>query len=125
MMEEQDIRTRAEAVCAALVGGEIEQATQDFSEELRRNLGEVLAQLPLPCSEATVESIDSGGRSAYTVLIRLVGETEEVVVQTRWKERDGEPTLVELSHLSRAETAGPDADAEGDAEDAPSGEAGT
>ncbi len=124
-MEEQDVRARAEAMCAALVGGEIEQATQDFSAELRRNLGEVVALLPLPSSEAIVESVDSGGRSAYTVLIRLVGESEEVVVQTRWKERDGRPTLVELSHLSRTETAARAADAEVNEGDAPAGAAGT
>ncbi len=109
-MEEQAVRERAEAVCAALVGGDVERATQDFSEELRRNLGEVLALLPLPSNEATVDSIDRGGRSGYTVLLRLVGETEEVLIQTRWKERDGRPTMVEASHLSRAETPdrGPD-----------------
>jgi hypothetical protein len=120
-MEEQDVRERAEAVCAALVGGDIERATQDFSEELRRNLGEVLALLPLPSNEATIESIDRGGRSGYTVLLRLVGETEEVRIQTRWKERDGRPTMVEASHLSRAETVveGDETESEaGDADDA-------
>ena len=34
-------------------------------------------------------------------MIRLVGETEEVLIQTRWKERDGKPTIVEASHLSK------------------------
>jgi hypothetical protein len=35
----------------------------------------------------------------------MVGETDEVEVQTRWKDRDGTPTLVEASHLSRTERA--------------------
>ncbi len=106
-MDEQVVRERAEAVCAALVEGDVELATQDFSEELRRNLGEVLALLPLPSSEVTIDSIERGGRSGYAVILRLVGETDEVHIQTRWKERDGRPTMVEASHLSRTETAAP------------------
>jgi hypothetical protein len=46
-----------------------------------------------------------GGGSGFTVVLRLVGESEEVQIQTRWKERDGRPTVVEASHLSRTETA--------------------
>ncbi|MEA2537142.1 MAG: hypothetical protein QOF11_1376 [Chloroflexota bacterium] len=99
-MEEQDVRERAEALCSALVAGDIGRATEDFSKELRQNLGEVLALLPLPSSEAVVESIDRGGGSGYTVVLRLVGETDEVLIQTRWKERDGRPTVIEASHLS-------------------------
>ena len=102
-MDEQDVRERADAVCTALVAGDVEVAIGDFSTELRRNLGEVLALLPLPASEATVELIDHGGHGTHTVVLRFVGETEEVLVQTRWKERDGRPTIVEVSHLSRAE----------------------
>lgn len=104
-MEEQDVRGRAETLCAALVAGDIERATEDFSKELRQNLGEVLALLPLPSNEATIESIERGGGSGYTVVLRLVGETDEVLIQTRWKERDGRTTIIEASHLSRTETA--------------------
>ncbi len=73
-----------------------------MSPELQRNLGEVLALLPLPSSESAVDSVDRGG-SGYSVVLRLIGETEEVELQTRWKDRHGEPTLVEASHLSRTE----------------------
>jgi hypothetical protein len=103
-MDESTIRTHAEAVCDALVAGDIERATTDFSDELRRHLGEVLALLPLPVMEATVESIEHGG-SGYNVIVRLVGETDEVRVQMRWKDRDGRPRVVEASHLSRTERA--------------------
>lgn len=105
-MDEQDIRDRAEALCAALIAGDIELATAAFSDELRRNLGEVIALLPLPASEATVDSIErSGGGSSITAILRIVGETEEAEVLTRWKDRDGTPTVIEASHLSRKETA--------------------
>ena len=114
-MDEQDVRARAEALCAALVSGDIEQATTDFSAELRRNLGEVVALFPLPATGASVESIAHGG-PAYVVVLELVGETETVQVQTRWKERDGKPTVIEASHLSRVELAPPPTDEDGDAE---------
>src|SRR4029079_4394196 len=94
------IGERAAALAAALVAGDVELATQDFSPELRRNLGEVIAMLPLPVSEATVQSIERGA-SAFVVELRLVGETDEVIIQTRWKDRDGRPTVVEGRHLSQ------------------------
>ena len=103
-MEEQDVRERSEALCAAVVAGDIDRVIEDFSKELRQNLGEVLALLPLPSTEATVDSIERGGGSGYTVVLRLVGETEEVLIQTRWKDRDGRPTIVEASHLSKTFT---------------------
>lgn len=104
-MEEPMVREHAESFCAALVAGDVERAIEELSPELRQNLGEVLALLPLPATEATIASIERGGGAGFTVLIRLVGETEEVEVQTRWKDRDGRPTLVEASHMSRADVA--------------------
>ena len=116
-MEEQDVRDRADAMCAALIAGDIDQATVDVSDELRRNLGEVIALFPLPATEATVASVERGGSSGFIAILELVGETETVQVQTRWKERDGRPTIIEASHLSRTETELPagDDEAEGDA----------
>jgi hypothetical protein len=118
-MDEQTVREHAEALGAALVAGDVGLATEDFSEELRRNLGEVLALLPLPSTEATVESVEHGG-AGYNVVIRLVGESEEVMIQTRWKDRDGRPTVVEASHLSSTLTSPEEGSAEGEEEAAPS-----
>lgn len=99
-MDEDAIRERAQALCDALVAGDIDQAISCFSPELRKNLGEVLALLPLPSTEATVQSVNRGG-SGFEVALRLVGETEEAVIETRWKDRDGSPTMVEASHVSK------------------------
>jgi hypothetical protein len=104
-MDEQQVRERAEIVCAALVAGDIPRMSEDVSKELQSNLGEVLALLPLPVTEATVESIEHGRGAADVVIVRLVGENEEVRIQTRWKDRGGRPTIVEVSHLSREEAA--------------------
>jgi hypothetical protein len=119
-MDEQAVRERAGAMCDALVAGDIERATTDFSTELRRHLGEVVALLPLPMTEATVDSVEHGGAS-YSVIVRLVGQTDEVLLQTRWKERDGHPTVVEASHLSKTARAEP---VEGEGETDEEGEGG-
>jgi hypothetical protein len=105
-MDGDVVRDRATEFCDALVAGDVDRAAETMSDELRRKLGEVLTLLPLPASEATVESIDHSG-AGYNVVVRLVGETDEVQVQTRWKDRDGQPTMVEASHLSQ--TARPEA----------------
>jgi hypothetical protein len=100
-MDEAMVRARAEKLCEALAAGDVGQAIDEFSDELRRNLGEVIALLPLPATEVAVESVEQSG-PGFNVVLRLVGETDEVEVQTRWKDRDGEPKVVEVSHLSRA-----------------------
>ena len=89
-------------MCDAIVAGDVDRAIEDFSPELRRNLGEVIGLMPLPSREAAIESVTQGG-SSYVVVLRLTGESEEVQVQTRWKDRDGRPTVVEASHLSSRE----------------------
>ena len=102
VVDVEAVRDRATAFCEALDAGDIPRATADMSPELQRNLGEVLALLPLPSNESEVVSVDRAG-SGFSVVVRLVGETDEVELQTRWKDRDGRPTLVEASHLSRTE----------------------
>ena len=97
-MDEAVVREHAQAMCDALVAGDMGRATQEFSPELKSNLGEVIAQLPLPVHEATIESVERGGKSLL-VSLRLVGETAATQLQTRWKERDGRPTIVEVSHV--------------------------
>jgi hypothetical protein len=84
--------------CAALLAGDIERATEHFSDQLRANLGTIVAQWPLPLTEATIESVEPGG-SGYVAVVRLVGEGQTVRQQMRWKDRDGTPTVVEVSHV--------------------------
>ena len=103
-MDEAAVHERAQALSDALVAGDVERAMGDFSDELRRNAGEVLALLPLPVTEATIESVERGG-AGFNVVLRLVGESHEDRLQTRWKDRDGAAKLVEVSHLSRTARA--------------------
>jgi len=117
-MDIDTVRARATAFCGALDAGDVEAAAAFMSPELRRNLGEVLALLPLPSNDSTVVSVAQGG-SGFVIVLRILGETDEVELQTRWKDRDGEPTLVEASHLSQtARTAADATTDEGDGEPA-------
>ena len=104
-VDEQVVRQGADAFCQALVAGDVDRALASFSPELRRNAGEVLALLPLPATDVEIESVERSG-TGYNVVLRLAGESNEDRIQTRWKDRDGRPTMVEASHLSRTERAG-------------------
>jgi hypothetical protein len=115
-MDDQTVRQHAQAFCDALLEGDIDRAIGHMSAELHRNLGEVIALLPLPANEVTIDSIEAGG-SGYNVVLKLVGENETVLIQTRWKDRDGTPTIVEASHLSKVATIVDPLAAEGDAEE--------
>ena len=98
-MDSEIVVKHAQAHCDALLAGEVDRAVEDFSEQLRSNVGALIAQMPLPLTEASVESVDVGG-SGYVAILRLVGESETVRLQTRWKDRDGRPTIVEASHVA-------------------------
>jgi hypothetical protein len=59
------------------MAGDIERAAEDFSPELKSNLGQFVALLPLPITEATVESVEQSGKG-YVVVLRAVGENNVV-----------------------------------------------
>ena len=99
-MDEQAVQDHARAYCEALLAGDIGQAAEELSSELRANLGPLVAMLPLPLTEATVESVGMTG-TGYRALLRLVGEGSTILLETRWKDRDGRPTIVEASRLTQ------------------------
>jgi hypothetical protein len=128
-MTEEEVRERARAVADALVAGDIGQVVSTLSDELQRNPGEVVAILPLPAIAAEVARIEgAGGGAAYVVVLDVTSETEHLELQTRWKDRNGEPRIVEVSHISRrareaeAEAVAAAADAEAGGADAEPGD---
>ena len=105
-MDVQTVRQHADAYCEALLAGDIGRASEAFSQQLKKNIGEVVSQLPLPLTEAAVESVDVAG-SGYVAVLHLTGETDDIRIETRWKDRDGRPTLVEASHVIERTAAPP------------------
>jgi hypothetical protein len=101
-MTEEEVRRQTAAICAALVGGDVGQVVEALSDELKRNPGEVVAMLPLPAVAAEVLRLEgSGGGAAYVALLDVTSETEHLELQLRWKDRNGQPRIVEVSHVSR------------------------
>jgi hypothetical protein len=105
-MDENTVRASARAVGDALVAGNVDAAIEYLSDELKRNPGEIIAMLPLPATAVEIVSVEQPGAAVLTVL-RVAGETADDDLQLRWKDRDGEPRIVEVSHLSRTEREGP------------------
>jgi len=120
-MDEDTIRSSVRAVGDALVAGDVDTVIGYLSEELKRNTGEVVAMLPLPATDVSLVSLERA-TSAVVVVVKVVGETAEDELQMRWKDRDGEPRIVEVSHIGRTEREAPPTEAvegEGSAEETP------
>jgi hypothetical protein len=97
-MDEAAVREHAQAQADALLAGDIGKASEEMSPQLRQNLGPIVAMLPMPLTEATVESV-AATPSGFRAVLHLVGEHDAIRLETRWKERDGRPTMVEASHI--------------------------
>jgi hypothetical protein len=98
-MTEEAVREHAQAFCDALMAGDIGQAADQMSPQLRANLGPIVAMLPLPLSAATIAAVETT-TTGYRAVLVLVGEGDNTVqLETRWKDRDGRPTLVEASRV--------------------------
>jgi hypothetical protein len=82
-----------------------------MSRELQANLGQVVAMLPLPLTEASVGDVEMT-KTGYRAVLQLAGEGGALTLETRWKERDGQAVMVEASHLAEAEASAPAQEAE-------------
>jgi hypothetical protein len=105
-MDEQTVRQHAQAQCEALLAGDIGRAAEEMSKELRSNLGPIVAMLPMPMTEATIESVEMT-KTGYLAVLRLVGDGGTLHLETRWKDRDGRPTIVEASRVHEEPAAAP------------------
>ena len=108
-MDEAAVRSSAAQFGDALVAGNVDAAIEHLSDELKRNVGEVVALLPLPATAVEVASVERGS-AALVLQLHVVGETAEDELQTRWKDRDGTPRIVEISHVGRVERQAPPID---------------
>ena len=100
-MDEQAVREHAQAHLDALLAGDIGQAVQEMSSQLRSNLGPIVAMLPMPLTEGSIESIEMT-KTGFLTVLHLVGPGGDIRLETRWKDRDGRPTIVEVSHRPEA-----------------------
>ena len=113
-MDEQAVREHAQATCEALLTGDIGKAAEQMSNEVRSNMGPIVSMLPMPMSEASIESVESTP-TGYKIVLHLVGEGNELRLETRWKDREGRPTIVEASRVHEEPVSEPvEVEAEGE-----------
>lgn len=93
-MDEQSTRDRIQAHADAVVAGDIETVTNDFSEPLRPQVPQIAQSLPQPVKTAEVLSVEFEGGEAIAQ-IRYSGDAAAQTIRTHWQEIGGEPQIVD------------------------------
>lgn len=94
-MDEQAVRTHAEAHGQAMVDGDIKRAGSDLTPEAQAQAPDVMSNFPRKVETAEVVSLDVQGEEAI-VQARYSGEGKEVTVESRWGDRDGRPKILDM-----------------------------
>jgi hypothetical protein len=95
-MDESTVRERAEAHAQAMVDGDLRRAASDLTPEAQAGAAAVMKNMPNPVQGAQVQSV-APDEDAVVASILYSGATAELLVESRWEERDGRPMIVNLS----------------------------
>lgn len=95
-MDENVVRERAQAHADAVVAGDLRRAGSDLTKESGAQAPGVMAKLPRPVRAARVESVTAAGDD-LVARIAYEGDDSTTMVDSRWSERDGKVSIVELS----------------------------
>jgi hypothetical protein len=87
----EHIRQHADAV----VRGDMDAVTADFSEDLRPRVPQIAQALPQPVTAAEVLSVEVGDAESVG-MIRYSGDTGEVTIRSRWQDQGGRPVIVHV-----------------------------
>ncbi len=94
-MDEQAVRTHAEEHGRAIVEGDLRRAASDLTPEAQAQAPDVMSNFPKRVENAEVISLDVQGEEAV-VRARYSGDGKDVVVESRWGERDGRPKILTM-----------------------------
>lgn len=97
-MDEATVRDQALQHAQATVAKDFRAAGSVLSESARGQAGNVMKAMPDPLTDCEVTSVDRDG-DAYVAQIRYYGEGGETIVESRWEETEGRPTIVNLEVL--------------------------
>ena len=97
-MDEARLREEAEAHGRATVEGDLKTAGSVLDKEAYGPAGQVMEKMPKPLESSEVGSVEMEGDEAL-VQIRYSGGGDEIVVESRWAEREGSPKIVGLRVL--------------------------
>ena len=92
-MDDQQTRDHIDAHAEAVVRGDMDAVTADFTEGLRAHVPEIAQALPQPVTGADVLSVDVGAAESVA-MIRYSGEASEVTIRSRWQDEGGRPVIV-------------------------------
>ena len=94
-MDEQAVRTHAEAHGNAIIEGDLRRAGGDLTPEAQAQAPDVMSNFPKKVESAEVVSLNVDGEEAV-VQARYAGEGKEVTVESRWGDRDGRPKILDM-----------------------------
>lgn len=94
-MDEGKVRAEAEAHANATVAGDLRTAGSALTKEGAANAGAVMSRLPNSLDSAEILDV-SAEDDEWVARIAYRGEGREVVVASRWAEREGRPKIIEL-----------------------------
>ena len=92
-MDEQQTRDHIDAHAEAVVRGDMDAVTADFTESMRPHVPEIAKGLPQPVTSANVLNGDVGD-SESVATIRYSGDASEVTIRSRWQDEGGRPVIV-------------------------------
>ena len=84
-MDDAKARQAIQAHADAVVAGDFDHATADFTESLRPQVPQIAQVLPQPVESAQVLSVEPDGEEAVAQ-IQYSGGGKDVTIQTRWSE---------------------------------------
>jgi hypothetical protein len=94
-MDENTIRDQIQEHADAVVRGDMDTVTADFSEELRPRVPQLAQALPRPVTSAEVLSVEIGD-PASTAMIRYSGTSGAVTIRSKWEDEGGRPVIVHV-----------------------------
>ena len=95
-MDEATVRERAEAHAQAMVAGDFRRAASDLTPEAQAGAAAVMKNMPNPVQGDLVQGV-APDDNAVVASILYSGTGAELLVESRWEERDGRPMIVNLS----------------------------
>lgn len=94
-MNKETVQEQAQVHGDAVVSGDLRTAGSALTREAREQAGAVMEALPKTLTGAAIDSVEEAG-DTVRARIRYSGESDDVVVESTWEERDGSPRIVGL-----------------------------
>ena len=92
-MDEATVKDHVQKHADAVVQGDFDAVTADFTEEMRPQVPQIAQVLPQPVTEAEVLSVEVGD-PVSVAQIKYTGDSGSVTIRSEWQDEDGRPRIV-------------------------------